>query len=53
MSRKNAMIGARLLLLRDYIQANAGPHKAVKREELEQYLEDCEIEVELHHASTG
>ena len=46
MSRKNAMIGARLLLLRDYIQANAGPHKAVKREELEQYLEDCEIEVE-------
>ena len=46
MNRGNAVIGIRLMLLRDYIQANAGPHKAVKREALEQHLEYCGMKVE-------
>lgn len=46
MNYGNAVIGARLLLLRDYIQANAGPKKAVKRTELEDYLAEMGFEVE-------
>ena len=45
MNHGNAVVGIRLMILRDYLQANAGPNKAVKREELEQYLEDCEIDL--------
>ena len=46
MNYGNAVIGVRLLLLRDYIQANAGPKKAVKRSELEDYLAEMGFPVE-------
>ena len=46
MNYGNAVIGARLLLLRDYLQANAGPKRAVKRQELEDYLAEMGFEVE-------
>ena len=46
MNHGNAVVGIRLMILRDYLQANAGPNKAVKREELEQYLKDRRMRVE-------
>ena len=46
MNHGNAVVGIRLMILRDYLQANAGPNKAVKREELEQYLKDRRMKVE-------
>ena len=38
MNYGKAVIGIRLMLLRDYLQANAGRSRIVSRQELENYL---------------
>ncbi len=40
------VIAERLLLLKQYLEANAGPHRFVERRELEAYLEEHGIKVE-------
>ena len=40
MNYGKAVIGIRLMLLRDYLQANAGRNKIVSRRELEDYLKE-------------
>jgi len=46
MNYGKAVIGVRLLLLRDYLQANAGRNRIVTRRELEEYLAERGYEVE-------
>ncbi|MBQ4631010.1 MAG: WYL domain-containing protein [Clostridia bacterium] len=46
MNYGKAVIGVRLLLLRDYLQANAGKNRIVSRRELTEYLQTQGYEVE-------